>query len=257
MTELWKSDANWFATWFNTPAYHALYGNRDESEAEAFIARLAQHVLNPGDRVMDMGCGAGRHAASLNRLGFDTTGLDLSANSIETARRSYQSGSNGLNFVQGDMRNIPSLFPEGRFRAVFSLFTSIGYFQEEGGLENTLSGVDHVLQEGGVFALDFLNPEWVRKQLVPEEIKEVEGYTFHIHRRMIPGWIEKSIQYTDKQGAPQHHVERVRSIAPSVWQNIFTEIGWEVQGHFGDYELNPWSPDTPRSILVARKISCG
>ena len=33
-SELWKSDANWFADWFNSPAYHTLYGHRDEAETE-------------------------------------------------------------------------------------------------------------------------------------------------------------------------------------------------------------------------------
>lgn len=257
MTELWKSDANWFATWFNTSAYHTLYGHRNEEEAEQFIDRLARKVLRQGHRVLDLGCGAGRHAASLNRLGYETVGLDLSANSIASAQDRYQGQTEALEFIHGDMRNMVPVFPAGSFHAVFSLFTSIGYFEESDGMSQTLSGVNHVLREGGVFALDFLNPDFVQSRLVPEEVKEIDGYTFHIHRRLIPGWIEKSIQYVDRKGEHQHHVERVRAIRPEEWQAHFAQLGWEVEGHFGDYELNPWHSDAPRSILVARKNTCG
>lgn len=257
MKELWKSDVNWFATWFNTPAYHALYGNRNDEEADRFIQRLAQATLSSGDRVLDLGCGAGRHSASLNRLGHDTVGLDLSLNSIQSAREKYRGQTEGLAFQLGDMRDLASIFPHQRFRAVFSLFTSIGYFEEPDGLIRTLAGVDHVLEEEGVFALDFLNPEYVRSRLVSNEVKRAEGYTFHIHRRIIPGWIEKSIEYIDHLGQPQHHVERVRSMAPPEWKAIFKQHQWEVCAHYGDYDLNPWQRDTPRSILVARKTACG
>lgn len=257
MKELWKSDANWFATWFNTPAYHALYGNRNEEEANRFIHRLAQATLSSGDRVLDLGCGAGRHSASLNRLGYDTVGLDLSLHSIQLAREKYRDQTDGLAFQVGDMREMAPIFPRHSFHAVFSLFTSIGYFEEPDGLSRTLAGVNHVLEVGGVFVLDFLNPEYVRSRLVSEEVKRAEGYTFHIHRRMIPGWIEKSIQYIDRQDQPQHHVERVRAMAPSEWKTIFNQHHWEVWAHYGDYELNPWQGDAPRSILAARKMACG
>ena len=46
ISDLWKSDANWFVTWFNTPAYHALYGARDEAEAVRFIQALTDRVFD-------------------------------------------------------------------------------------------------------------------------------------------------------------------------------------------------------------------
>ena len=59
ISDLWKSDANWFVTWFNTPAYHALYGARDEAEAVRFIQALTERVFDGhAQNVLDVGCGA-------------------------------------------------------------------------------------------------------------------------------------------------------------------------------------------------------
>ena len=71
ISDLWKSDANWFVTWFNTPAYHALYGARDEAEAVRFIQALTDRVFDGHARnVLDVGCGAGRHAAAFAAQGM-------------------------------------------------------------------------------------------------------------------------------------------------------------------------------------------
>ena len=256
MTDLWKSDADWFVHWFNSPAYHALYANRDEDEAKRFVLTLAEQILADGSRVLDMGCGAGRHAASLSLLGFRTDGLDLSANSIEKARHNY-AGLDGVGFHLGDMRSLPQLFQRQSFDAVLSLFTSMGYFEDPSDLSKTLRGVDHVLKPNGLFVLDFLNPEWVRHSLVEQETKSMGPYDFQIHRRIHGGWIEKSIRYRDLDGADRHHVERVRALEPEHWKSHFRELGWETVLHCGDYAMNPWRGDAPRSILVARKPPCG
>ncbi len=257
ISDLWKSDVNWFATWFNTVAYHALYGERNEDEAILFIEALAKAVL--GDvcsEVLDLGCGSGRHAAAFSNQGFRTLGIDLSSNSIDKARLVYGE-SESLRFLKGDMRMLEEHVEAGSFDAVASLFTSIGYFEDEADLTKTILGVARVLRINGVFILDFLNPVKVKEGLVEEEVKESGGYTFTIHRRVTNGWIEKSIQYIDSAGRRQHHVERVRALMPNDWRLRLEQVGMRIEAHFGDYDLNPWQEQAPRSILIARKKTFG
>ena len=256
MSDLWKSDANWFATWFNTPAYHALYGERDEAEAARFIRALTDQVLDENCHlVLDLGCGAGRHAAAFAERGKHAVGIDLSSNSIDAARSIYGQ-SDRLQFVKGDMRTLEEHVESNCFDAVASLFTSIGYFERDEDLTKTIAGVVATLRANGLFVLDFLNPAQVVRGLVEHEVKESGGYTFTIHRRVSNGWIEKSIQYEDASGI-QHHVERVRALTHDDWRELLQGAGLVIEAHFGDYVLNPWQEHAPRSILVARKIPCG
>ena len=66
--------SQWFTTWFDSPHYHKLYGYRDDSEAARFVDALIDR-LRPGHdaHLLDLGCGAGRHAKHLASKGFQVT----------------------------------------------------------------------------------------------------------------------------------------------------------------------------------------
>ena len=82
-------EPEWFEAWFDSPHYHQLYVHRDTAEAVTLVDRLIDRLQPaPGARVLDLGCGAGRHSRALAARGFDVTGLDLSAQSLARARRS-------------------------------------------------------------------------------------------------------------------------------------------------------------------------
>ena len=100
--------------------------------------------------------------------------------------------------------------------------------------------------------MDYLNPEAVAQQLVPHERITKGDTTFDIHRRIHRGWIEKSIQYT-WNGEPCHHVERVQALTKSAFQSALSNAGLEVSHVWGDYALSKWTPDSPRTMILAHK----
>ncbi|HUA16933.1 MAG TPA: class I SAM-dependent methyltransferase [Verrucomicrobiae bacterium] len=79
-------------------------------------ALLSEHVT--GTRALDFGCGAGRSSRLLKRLGFDVTGVDISEDMLQIARRADPSGDYRL--VPGDDL---TGFPAGMFDLVLSGFT--------------------------------------------------------------------------------------------------------------------------------------
>src|SRR5262245_17698378 len=142
----------WFASWFDSPHYHRLYGYRDVSEAAGFVDALVDRLHPaPHANVLDLGCGAGRHARHLASKGLDVTGLDLSAGSIAQARRFERPG---LRFRRRDMRQ-----PLGieAYDYVFSFFTSFGYFDDQSEHLVVVSNIAHSLRSGGTLVLDYLN----------------------------------------------------------------------------------------------------
>ena len=91
---------DWFADWFNSKYYHILYKNRDDKEAENFIQNLSQ-FFKKEDKIIDIACGAGRHTIFLSELGYQTTGIDLSEESIKSAK---EKSKGKIPFEVWDMR---------------------------------------------------------------------------------------------------------------------------------------------------------
>jgi SAM-dependent methyltransferase len=69
-----------------------------------FYRLLAQTAQMRGEAVLEIGCGTGRVALRLAGEGVDLTGLDLSAEMLEVARRK-SAGLPDIRWVQGDMRS--------------------------------------------------------------------------------------------------------------------------------------------------------
>src|SRR5262245_4791246 len=186
----------WFASWFDSPHYHALYGYRDNAEAVAFVDALVERLRPaPGARVLDLGCGSGRHARHLNAKGLDVTGLDLAASSIQTARRSE---NEHLRFRRHDMR-VP--FGRAAFDCVFNFFTSFGYFEGDEHLK-IVTNIADSLRPGGRLVLDYLNAGYAARRLTPEETRQVDGTVVHIARWMADGRFYKQILIDEGGGRP-------------------------------------------------------
>src|SRR5689334_4264851 len=167
----------WFKQWFDSSFYHQLYANRDEKEAAAFIDGLINE-LQPAahSRMLDLGCGSGRHSKHLASKGFDVTGIDLASSSIRQAKRSETAK---LHFYRHDMR-VP--FGTNTFDLVFNFFTSFGYFDQASEDQRVVNNIYSALKPGGILVMDYINSVVSEKKLVPAEQKEIDGIIYHITR---------------------------------------------------------------------------
>ncbi len=58
-------------------------------------------------RILDVGCGTGRHAIELTKRGYSVTGIDLSASQLKRAREKAESNRLKIDFRELDARNLP------------------------------------------------------------------------------------------------------------------------------------------------------
>lgn len=237
------STTKWYASWFDTEFYHILYKDRDYREAKLFMGNLIDYLdLDKNAHILDLACGKGRHSIYLNQLGFPVTGVDLSKNSIQAAQK-YATET--LQFKVHDMtQTLPT-----KFDAVFNLFTSFGYFDKEEDNLNTLKAIKQELKPGAKAVIDFMNVDYVAKNLVPKEIKTVEGIDFHIKRWIEDGFIKKNIQFTVNQ-EKYNFTERVKMLNLKDFQNYFDQVGISLIDCFGNYQLQKFDQQHQRLILI-------
>lgn len=237
---------DWFTDWFNTPYYHILYKDRNDTEAQQFIRNITQFLPLPENALLlDVPCGKGRHAVYLNSLGYKVIGADLSENSIQFAKK-FENQT--LKFIIQDMREPFDL----QYDAVFNLFTSFGYFKEDSEDVLVLQNIKNCLKENGFLVFDFLNASFIRDTLVTEETKIVDGITFYIQREIVDGFILKHISFF-ADGKNHQFTERVKYLDFQKMRSFFEKVGFNLKHVFGDYQLQPFDEKTSkRLILIAQ-----
>ena len=237
---------DWFTDWFNTTYYHILYKNRNDDEAQLFMKNITTFLNLPkSSHILDLPCGKGRHAVFLNSLGYKVTGADLAENSIIEAKKMK---NKSLHFEVADMRK-PLV---NKYDAIFNLFTSFGYFEDDKEDILILQNIKNGLTKNGIFVFDFLNAENVKLNLVAKETKTVDNITFHITRKIENGFIIKNISFFADE--KQHsYTERVKYLDLEKMKMFFEKVGFTITNIFGDYNLSEYNnKESNRLILIAK-----
>lgn len=241
-----NSTKKWYASWFDTPFYHILYKDRDYAEAEAFMTTLTNYLNLPEQaKILDLACGKGRHSIFLNKLGYDVIGADLSENSIAHAK---QFENDTLHFKVHNM-----CLPYGEtFDAVFNLFTSFGYFENESDNLSTIKAIKADLNEFGFGVIDFMNSNYVINNLVEKDTKTVDGIDFNMTRRVENGYIIKDISFTFEDEDYQFQ-EHVKAFTLSDFETLFEKAGVYLLDVFGDYKLNKFDAKNSERLIMIFK----
>lgn len=237
---------DWFTSWFDTPYYHILYKHRDDFDAQLFMQNITRYLELPlGAHIADLPCGKGRHSIYLNTLGYKVTGGDLSKNSIAYAKN-FENDT--LTFEVWDMRK-PL---EKKYDAIFNLFTSFGYFDDDTEDLKVLKSMKKGLKKNGVILLDFLNVQKTKANLVQKESKEIDGITFNIKREIKDGFILKHISFFANN--TQHsYTEKVKFLDLEKMKSYVNNVGLKIVNTFGDYQLNKFEEEkSNRLILIAK-----
>ena len=245
---------SWFEEWFDRPLYELLYAYRNEEEAKK-LADLIERVIPPDQyaKIVDVGCGRGRHSITLAERGYAVTGFDLSPEAIRKAKlKASERGLNEITFRVQDMRQ-PL---DDSFNAAVNLFTTFGYFYEDSENRKVLESVQQMLNENGLFLIDYLNAKKVKNELVPSENGTHENIHYSIKRYIKDGFVYKEIEFSGEElESDRKYTERVKLYGNDWFESNLKDSGFEVKKRLGNYSGKSFDPDSsPRLIILARKI---
>ena len=256
---------DWWKTLFN-----AVYLKTDGDVVEN-RANTSQDVdlfleatgLRPGDRVLDLCCGQGRHAIEMAQRGHTAVvGLDRSRYLVRLARKRSERSGVSVTFKEGDARKFR--LPEALFDGVALFGNSFGYFEREEDDHVVLRSVRRVLKPNGHLFMDLTDGDWMREHFEPRSWEWVDQDQFVCRERALAKdnrrLITREVVTHAERGviADQFYAERLYSREEI--QNLLHSAG------FVDFECLP-APGTcsergqdlgmmaQRLVLVARKPS--
>ncbi|TYP71148.1 class I SAM-dependent methyltransferase [Paenibacillus methanolicus] len=242
----------WFEKSFGSD-YMIVYRHRNWEQAAAEAQRMAGWLQLPEEaEVLDIGCGMGRHAVAMAELGYNVSGIDLSEELLAEAIAHNKEGR--VKFRQGDMRALP--YEDGTFRATVNLFTSFGYFAEEADNGRVLREIRRVLRPDGQFLIDFMNPAYVEKRLVPHSrrVDEQTGLVIEERRAVTDGWVTKQIEIGLPGEPARTYEERVRLFPLAWFERELGQAGLRIDRVYGDYDGADYDLDASQRMIIAGRV---
>lgn len=136
--------------------YDRIYENIDVHKESDFIKwAVKQHKKSPGNKLLDMACGTGRHAQLL-KDSFDVLGVDINPEMLKIAREKLPD----IRFMEGDMKELDL---DEKFDVIICMFSAINYNTTLEEFKGSIGNFYTHLNEGGVLVFDYgINKEnWI------------------------------------------------------------------------------------------------
>jgi SAM-dependent methyltransferase len=222
-----------------------------EQEVSFLVERLG---LEAGARILDVGCGPGRHAHALGRRGFEVVGVDISERFVALARESAPPGG-PVTFQRTDARALPF---DTEFDAVISLCQgAFGLAAGPGGTTDVaparldpdravLDGMARALRPGGRAAVSAFSAYFQVRFLGEADSFDAERGVNH-ERTAIRD--EDGVEVPAELWTTCFTPRELRLMAEAA--GLQAEHVWSVTP--GDYAARPPDIDHPEFLLVATR----
>lgn len=194
----------------NGPLWVYLHTPRLAAEEDAYFVghplfdadarALDERFRTPG-RLVDLGCGAGRHALRFAAKGFDVVAVDLSRAMLETVGQKAEEAGTPLLTVEANLCDL-GCFPSKSFDYALSMFSTLGMIRGREPRRRALREAFQVLRPGGRLALHAHNV-WLNLR-DPQGRKWLLGQTRRLFSRRTGEFGDRRMTYRGIPGMEVH-----------------------------------------------------
>jgi SAM-dependent methyltransferase len=217
-------------------------------EVEKMIALMD---MSPGQRVLDLCCGVGRHTLEFARRGYQVVGVDRTQLYLDRAIKQAREEALDVQFVQSDMREY-SLTES--FDVVLNYFTSFGFFDEPKDDTKVVTNAYRSLKTGGLLLLDLVGKEVIARTFRERDWREEGGIIILEERSITANWSLVQNRWIVIKGDIRKELELTLRLYSAVELTILLRnCGFGDVDVYGDIDGNPYDDKAQRLVVLARK----
>lgn len=210
---------------------------------------VSKHLnLAPSSRIVDIGCGLGRHAVALAQRGSKIIGVDFAvALLIEAQHLGAELGAQ-VHWVRGDMRRLPL---RSEYFDAAILRDAFGFFEAEEDNEAVLTDVERILVPHGRVCLKVVNGGLILAKFRANDCEEREGTVVTISRTLVlePPRMREKITVNGSRGIGEYE-RRQRLYRPAEIYNMVERAGFSILGVFANTDGTPFQPAVSRAMWL-------
>lgn len=248
----------WYHNFFHGLPQEAWKLAQTEEQTQLDLELLVETLeFGPGDRILDVFCGYGRHAQPLARMGARVTGVDISREYIIELQDVAAQGELPLRAIQADFLTLATdELTEGRlFDAAYCLGNSFSFFSRPSMLA-FLTRIADVLKPGGRF---LAHSEMIAESILPEYQARNwqpvgESILLLVENEYDPleSRIDSHLTYI-RQGETQTRTAQHYIYTLAELRRLYDEAGFSMQACFGTIEGDEYELGDEAVWLLAEK----
>lgn len=137
-------------------------------------------------RILDVGCGTGKHTIEFFNNGYEITGIDIDKKMIEIALTDYGREHNVFQLADVTKKKFSK-----KFHVVYSFFFVINYIDDIDYLRKFFSSIYKIIEEGGIYAFDIVNGNATSLSPPVEKKIEISDGNIKVQGKLIPSYETK------------------------------------------------------------------
>lgn len=242
--------------------YNAFYHDKDYQAEARQVDMLLQKYGHTIKKIINYGCGTGRHDIELSKLGYACSGIDISPLMIQIARENTKHDGQQIDFSVADIRTFQA---EKTSDAVISLFHVISYQTENQDIMAAFRSARNALNPNGIFLFDVWYGPGVLSDKPAVRVKETENDQYKLVRIATPVMYDKknvvdvcyevlAIDRKTRETKIMNEVHRMRYFFRPELEYYLKEAGFELMDNVDCITLDTTGYDTWTSYFVARAV---
>ncbi len=224
----------------------------------SYVEKLWNRFDLKPDIVCEFGCGTGNISLRLAEKGYETIGIDISADMLSEAKMKAEQNGTDVLFLLQDMREF-ELY--GTVNSILCLCDSLNYITDDEDMQQVFNLVNNYLHPGGLFVFD-LNTEYKFKEIYGEntfsETDEDAVYIWEnyydeeerINEYYLNFFMKNETGTYDR--TQEEHFERAYSLDEI--KRFIEKSGMKFEAAYDAFTFEPVKENSERIYVVAREV---